>query len=164
MSLNKKLIFLFVLVAIAIGFIFYNSLQNSVESNQASDVIEKIIEPIVNKIFGENEIDINYFVRKGAHLTEFFILGFIVMGVVLTVGWKYFGYGLFFVLSVAVTDEYIQSFSDRTSSVKDVLIDFTGAVIGFCICIILFSIGRKIKNILKNKVNSESGMKITKNR
>lgn len=148
---RKRLVFLFVLIVFAIGFIFYNSLQNSEESNRASGVIEKVVEHIVDRIVGENDIDINYLVRKCAHLTEFFVLGFVVMGIVLTVGLKYMGYGLFSVLAIAVTDEYIQSFSDRTSSVKDVLIDFTGAVIGICVCVIVFLVGRKLREIYRKK-------------
>ena len=152
MKLNlKRLVIFLVLIVLAIGFIFYNSLQNSEESHKASGIIENIVNPLIDKIFGEESVDINYVVRKAAHLTEFCILGFVVMGVVLTVGGKYFGYGLFCVLAIAVTDEYIQSFSDRTSSVKDVLIDFTGALIGFVICTVLYLIAHTIKKKYKSK-------------
>ena len=152
MSSNyKRLVFLFVLISLAIGFIFYNSFQNSEESNNASDVIEKVVERIVYKIVGENDIDINYLVRKAAHLTEFCVLGLVVMSVVFTAGLKYLGYGLFYVLAVAVTDEFIQSFSDRTSSVKDILIDFTGAMIGFVICTVIFLTVRRIRKTVFEK-------------
>lgn len=150
-SHRKRLIVLFVLIVLSIGFIFFNSLQNSEKSNSASGIIVEFVERVLDKFFGENEIDINYLVRKGAHLTEFCILGFVVMGVVMTVGMKYLGYGLFYVLAVAVTDEYIQSFSDRTSSVKDILIDFTGAMVGFCICAVVILTIRKIRKSLKEK-------------
>lgn len=144
MKLNRKLIAFFVLTAMVIAFVFYNSMQDSEESHRASGIIEEIVKPIIYKICGD-DADINYIVRKGAHLTEFCLLGLSVMSVVLTVGQKYFGYGLFSVLFVAVIDEYIQSFFDRTSSVKDVLIDFTGAMIGFAIGAIVFLIAQKIK-------------------
>ena len=144
MKLNRKLIAFFVLTAMVIAFVFYNSMQDSEESHKASGIIEEIVKPIIYKICGD-DADINYIVRKGAHLTEFCLLGLSVMSVVLTVGRKYFGYGLFSVLFVAVIDEYIQSFFDRTSSVKDVLIDFTGAMIGFAIGAIVFLIAQKIK-------------------
>ena len=81
-----------------------------------------------------SEVQVSFIVRKGAHLAEFFLLGFLVMYAVAEVKKKLpsmVGFGYFYVLLVAVTDEFIQSFSDRTSSVKDVLIDFTGAFIGF---------------------------------
>ena len=134
MNLNFKRITVFlILVVIVTGFIFYNSLQNIETSNKASGVIEEVVEPIIDKVAGGNTIDVHFLVRKSAHLIEFFALGLVVMGVVVTVDWKFTGYGLFYVLAVAVTDEYIQSFLDRTSSVKDVLIDFTGAVIGIAV-------------------------------
>ena len=156
MILNcKLLVILFVLVAIVIGFIFSNSMQNSVESHRASGIIEEIVKPIICRICGNDAVDINYIVRKGAHLAEFCLLGLAVMGVIFTVGLKYFGYGLFSVLLVAVTDEYIQSFFDRTSSVKDVLIDFTGAMMGFVIGAIVFLIVQKIKKKDPNNVSEK---------
>ncbi len=152
MKLNRKRLVIFlVLIVLAIGFIFYNSLQNSEESHKASGIIENIVKPLIDKIFGEGSVDINFIVRKAAHLTEFCVLGFVVMGVVITVGIKYLGYGLFSVLAIAVTDEYIQSFMDRTSSVKDVLIDFTGAMIGFVICTVLYLIAHTLKKKYKDK-------------
>ena len=146
----KLLIGLFVLVAIVIGFIFSNSMQNSEESHRASGIIEEIVKPIIYKICGDDSVDINYTVRKGAHLAELWLSGLAGMGVIVTAGLKYFGYGLFSVLLVAVTDEYIQSFFDRTSSVKDVLIDFTGAMIGFVICAIVFIIVQNFKKKVPN--------------
>jgi VanZ family protein len=41
------------------------------------------------------------------------------------------GFGFFYVLAVAVTDEHIQSFSGRTSSTADIILDFCGGLIGF---------------------------------
>ena len=153
MNLNfKRLTVFLVLAVIVTGFIFYNSLQNSEKSNKASGVIEEVVEPIVDKVAGENVVDVHYFVRKSAHLIEFFALGLVVMGAVVTVGWKFAGYGLFYVLAVAVTDEYIQSFSDRTSSVKDILIDFTGSVMGFAVCSLTVLVFLLLKNNVKRKL------------
>ena len=44
---------------------------------------------------------------------------------------------LLYLLGVAVTDEYIQSFTGRTSLVSDILIDFCGAVVGLTFVLIL---------------------------
>ena len=134
--MNKKIIIFLFLTVLITGFIFSNSLKNSEESNRESSVIVNFIKPIIDDIFGEDVINVNYVVRKGAHLTEFFALGLCVFNLIIACKKKScMGYGLFYVLMVAVSDEYIQSFSDRTSSVKDVLIDFTGAIIGFLVCI-----------------------------
>ena len=57
---------------------------------------------------------------------------------------------MFFSTFIPVIDEYIQIYSPgRVSSVKDVLLDFFGAIIGIilvCICLII-----KNKNKFKNK-------------
>ena len=59
---------------------------------------------------------------------------------------KYFvGFSLFGILSVAVVDEFIQSFSDRTSLVADILLDFGGAVTGLCLSVAVVCIAKRIK-------------------
>ena len=54
-------------------FIFSNSLKNAEASRADSDVIVRIVEKIANKINPDNDWDLNYIVRKGAHLFEFFV-------------------------------------------------------------------------------------------
>lgn len=144
MKTAKRIIFSCVLVILATAFIFSNSLKNGEQSNKDSGVIEEVVEPIIIGITHDPNTDVNFIVRKGAHLTEFCVLGITVMCTVLAVytrfGKKIMGYGFFYVLAVAVTDEFIQSFSDRTSSVRDVLIDFTGSMIGFLLVFAVVSI------------------------
>ncbi len=133
----KRIIIPCLLVVLATAFIFSNSLKDGERSNKDSGVIEEVVEPIIITVTQDPNANVNFIVRKGAHLTEFCVLGITVMCTVLAVflvfGKKMLGYGFFYVLAVAVTDEFIQSFSDRTSSVRDVLIDFTGAMIGFAL-------------------------------
>ena len=159
--MNKKRLALFLALTVIITcFIFYNSLKNSEESNKASDVIEEIVEPIVEDIVGEEEFDTEYFVRKGAHITEFFILGLMVFNALTSAVRDkrnlpcIFGYGLFYVLAVAVTDEFIQSFSDRTSSVIDVLIDFSGASAGFAVATLVGLMVVKVKEKIRKGNNN----------
>ena len=151
---KKRLAVFLVLTVLVTGFIFYNSLQNSEESSAASDIIKNLVEPIFDAIFGDGAVDANYVVRKGAHFTEFFILGVMTFNVMASSVRRreqlksIFGYGLFYVIAVAVTDEFIQSFSDRTSSVKDVLIDFSGAASGLLVSVLIMCLienGRKVK-------------------
>ncbi len=130
---KNKIVIITVLIVLATAFIFSNSLKNSEESNAASGVILELVKPIL-ELITDSEAQASFIVRKGAHLTEFFLLGFLVLSAVTEIKKKLpeiVGFGFFYVLSVAVTDEFIQSFSDRTSSVRDVLIDFTGAMLGF---------------------------------
>ena len=132
----KKLIYLFLVLTLLVsGFIFHNSLQSPDESNARSDQITGVVESIIDSIFGEdNEIDANYIVRKTAHFIEFFVLGACCAGLCMVIQFYYgkdwMPYSFFCVLLIAVTDEYIQSFTGRTSSVSDVWIDLAGALCG----------------------------------
>lgn len=84
-----------------------------------------------------------FMVRKMAHFTEYFIFG-IVLTITTRIIWKSFKshifFELFLFLAVPVADETIQMFFDeRTSNVLDVLIDFSGCVVGMLIYILVRS-------------------------
>ncbi len=138
MKITRRLaidIVLLCLIFAATAFIFFNSSLNSEASTKVSDGIIDIIAPDVE---GDN-LDLIKVVRKAAHLIEFALLGALVMlfvqrrpqGSRLTLT----GFSLFYVLAVAVTDEHIQKFSDRSSSTGDIILDFYGAVAGFIVAL-----------------------------
>lgn len=123
-------------VLLAILFIFCNSLQNGPESKEASNTVMEFLRPVLDLIPGlEDPENREFVIRKGAHLFEFFLLG-VLSGSFAVVFQRRFGkpfwaHVLFLALLAAVIDEFIQSFTGRTSEVSDVLIDFAGALIGF---------------------------------
>lgn len=133
---RKGLCLLLALTLLVTACIFGNSLKNGEESHENSDkvvdIVEPIVKPITEKLPGDRGV--SFWVRKAAHVAEFFALGLCAMALGLGLkkrfGISSLGYVLFYVLLVAVTDEYIQSFTGRTSSVKDVFIDLGGAVLG----------------------------------
>ena len=96
-------------------------------------------------------------VRKSAHMIEYAFLGVPVICMSLRIYDRYkkplLGFSLFYVLAVAVTDEHIQSFSDRTSSTGDIILDFFGAMIGFLLGWILVRIYSVIKCRLVEATN-----------
>jgi len=148
--LNKKynLRFLFLTFTIIwTAFIFYNSLQDANESSSATYAFIRYIAPLLN-IFSidTNSQYFGHFIRKLAHFTEFTIqsvlinITFIKYRVKMK---KFYIYTLFFGLLTAVTDEFIQLFSDgRSSQVSDVLLDFSGVVAGLLLTA-LFNIKKK---------------------
>ena len=89
------------------------------------------------------------FIRKLAHGVEFCILGCCMGGLLYSINAVYQHYNLFMMLfvllSTAVIDEYIQSFMGRTSSVKDILIDFGGAVVGVLLVVIIMTMHKKYR-------------------
>lgn len=115
------------------GLIWGNSLEGSRASNAKSDAVTEAIQQAVDP--GHSGVEISAgAVRKWAHFGEYLLLGGCAYGwtavyrrrvvdnlVFLT---------LFAVLLTGVLDEYIQSFTGRTSRVSDILIDFAGGAAG----------------------------------
>ena len=140
------LIFAF-LVFLTTAFIFSNSLKNSEESRQDSDVITEVLENVAEKIAPENTVDWNFVVRKSAHLTEFFILGIFMSLLFLQSKGKYRVLYAFLCVSViACTDEFIQRFTGRGSCFTDVMIDISGASIGIGLILLMNLLRKRMWN------------------
>ena len=137
-------------------FIFSFSDQSGSQSGQLSLKISKILVLIYNKLFVKGYdnatlntiiITVHPYIRKFAHVTEYFLLAFFVSlplyvyrlrGLLLTII-----SGTFCIL-FASFDEYHQSFIlGRVASYKDVLIDSIGILIGIILLRIVGYIGRK---------------------
>ena len=139
-------IFLIFAVALIITFIFANSFLDFSASHKLSGFIMKWLFGNVNETNGVVE---DYWLRKTAHLVEYALLGAAFGGVITFFRRQYnkyiIGMSLFALLAIAVTDEFIQSFSDRTSSVFDVMLDFGGAFIGLGLFILFVWIIKRAK-------------------
>lgn len=148
---TKRTVYLFLALTLLVtAFIFYNSFQDGETSNANSKKVEDVVEPVVDELLGEgNGVNVYAMVRKVAHFVEFAALGAAAFSLTVALkarfGKPLFGYCLFYVLAVAVTDEYIQSFSDRASTVKDILIDFGGAVFGIAVICFVLWLKQKLK-------------------
>lgn len=132
-------------------FIFSNSLQPPDESNSRSRAIADWMYgfPIFSGWLTEDAF--HRLIRKLAHFAEFGALGLCFGGFAYNLGRiryeKYISLPMLMALFAAVCDEFIQRFTGRTSSVKDVLIDFSGALCGLIITWIISSvIQRRQKN------------------
>ncbi len=141
--------------------IFSFSAQTGKESGSLSYKISYKMMEIKNQVFQENKNEIqitraaekiHYYVRKAAHMTEYFLLALSFAYPLYL--YKVRGRKLFFIVIcvcvlAAGLDEYHQTFvAGRGPSIKDVGIDSTGAFIGCCIAsgIERFKINRKKKN------------------
>ena len=136
MTLKKyRYVILFTVLSIlCVSFIFGQSLKPSKVSNAESDRVIEVVKPIIDPNNQMTAKQTNFLVRKSAHLTEFAVLGICLAALstaICDVSRRRMPFmAPFLVLATAVTDEYIQSFLDRTSKVGDILIDFSGALIG----------------------------------
>ena len=154
-------------VICTVAFIFYNSSQVAEISGQYS----KYFTALVNKALTYTPWDIvltEYQVRKLAHMAEFAALGFFLT-FCLRVYTKrliaFCAWPLLFGLFIAVCDEFLQKFvPGRSSSIKDIFIDFIGVCggTGVAICIV-FAVsficwllwGRKRKKRIKAEWEKE---------
>lgn len=141
-----------ILSVLLIVFIFSNSLKNGEESNAQSAPIVEVVEEILDPEDKVPTKTFNFLVRKAAHLTEFAVLGLVLGGQIWCINGIRHGngyhvwlivQGLMVGFVIAVADEYIQSFTDRTSSITDVLIDMIGVVIGMCLAKLVSCLWRK---------------------
>ncbi len=135
---NKILIIvLSILTAIMTAFIWNNSTVSAEGSGNLSKSVTEVVCEILGDSAKENFDLIHYVVRKTAHFTEFCILGTLYMIICTLISGKALSSLVFFpissVLFSAVIDEYIQSFTGRGSSVKDVMLDFCGAIFGIAV-------------------------------
>jgi len=156
-TMNKKkldLIHLIVWWLIALGvliFIFTNSLRDGPESMEQSSVVVEVVEPIIDPNHTLGEDLVTTIVRKAAHFTEFFLLGvslrMMFIYVTRLTSKKIWVSPFFICLFSAVIDEFIQSFTGRTSAVSDVLIDFSGS----SLAILLVMLGMLIYHLIKKK-------------
>lgn len=142
--MKQKIIFsvLIVLTVLITAFIFSNSCKDQTRTMEESGAVTEILTPVIENVSNFGNQNFENFIRKLAHVCEFSILGGVVYALFyfLKINYKiaFFGYALFYLLFVGVIDEYIQSYYGRTSSVNDVLIDFSGGLLGLIVsCLII---------------------------
>lgn len=121
------------LTLLALLLIFHNSMYPIIQSDQQSGAVLDVL----NRFFRANGFPViltQFDVRKLAHFIEYFIFGFLFTAAIRKIQKKWNGslfFELFFFLIFPITDETIQlRYAGRGSSVRDVLIDFVGCVIG----------------------------------
>jgi VanZ family protein len=149
----KKKSILLLIFLLWISFIFFNSSQTAANSNAISYKVVKVIaagferigfEPITREGF----LKLNIIIRKLAHGFQFFIFAIVLRFLLEYVNIKkenIIFYTLLGVIFFAAFDEFHQLFvSGRSPSVIDVIIDFTGGVVGVVLINVLNNL-RKIK-------------------
>lgn len=149
----KKIISFIVLILWMIVIFSFSSADANKSTSTSDKVITTMIE-IKDKITNnetpnsEKEIIVknsSFYIRKIAHITEYLILGFLMFNLLnqYSVTKIYYAIGLSILYSC--TDEFHQLFiSGRSGSIRDVLIDSIGILIGTYLYKLLF---------IKNKEN-----------
>ena len=156
-------ILLIVFLLFTAGYIFHNSYQNGEESNRRSEVVAEMLQPVLDPRGRMGPQALNELVRKLAHVTEFFVFGGCLGALTARMGAYRHRYYICFPLLISVltalADEYVQSFTGRTSRVEDVWIDFAGACCGIAVVFVIAAIwksvrkGKERKKCDKNRAN-----------
>jgi VanZ family protein len=157
--------FILLMCLLWMGFIFYMSSNTGQVSHQKSIKIADFIEKKDTQTKTESNTKsqatskaekikknrLDNFIRKNAHAFEYIVLAVLISSAFFSYNKKRKDaviYILFIALFYAVTDEFHQSFvPGRGSLVSDVLIDFSGAVIGVCIFYLVVKIMNRKKVI-----------------
>ncbi len=156
-GVNRWAVFFGIFSLCIIVFIFENSMQSRLISSGRSSFFVHLLRPLLERIPWIPAERYDRVVRKTAHFTEFFLLGFSLTGLYCTLPGKRRGIPGFAPaltsLLTAAADETIQLFSDRTGSVLDAALDFTGALCGMLaarICRKLRALYRRRYRIVPN--------------
>ncbi len=147
-----------ILVIMWMAFIFYMSAQTGTESADMSSPIAETVARIFvpgldnmpeekqDKVIGKAE----FIIRKGAHFTEYAILGFLIYLVVqMYVSKKVYTFAASWIPATAYAagDEFHQMFvGGRSPQIRDVCIDSAGAVTGVLACMLITFLILKLCN------------------
>ena len=114
-------------------FIYGQSMLPPDESGEMSGLVLMFLRPIMN-LFPTLDLDtFHILIRKAAHFTEYALFSLFFTMFVRKIKWKSLLFSLPVSLIVAASDEFLQKFTGRGSSVWDVLLDFSGALFAFLI-------------------------------
>ncbi len=149
----KKIISFIVLILWMIVIFSFSSADANKSTGTSDKVITTMIEikdKITNNETPNNEKEIivknsSFYIRKLAHITEYLILGFLMFNLLKQYSVTNIYYAIGLSILYSCTDEFHQLFiSGRSGSIRDVLIDSIGILIGTYLYKLLF---------IKNKEN-----------
>lgn len=156
-------IFLWILLALWMGVIFFMSAQTAVQSSELSgntiETLLKMFYPGFNSFSFVKQADLiegfQFVARKGAHASIYAILGILSFCAVMLYKFKK-RYKFLIALCIsalyAVSDEIHQLFvAGRACELRDILIDITGALCGIFIVFVFYCLVLKLisKKMLK---------------
>ena len=143
---------LILLILLTLCFIFGHSMKGPEESKEQSDTVGNALRPVIDPNETMSDSEYSFFIRKSGHFTEYALLGFecallafLICGRMTLSGASCAAGGCLFAADI---DEFIQSFTERGSKVADVLLDFSGAIVGLAIG---FSLAYAVRYIYRRK-------------
>ncbi len=135
------------LIALTLFFIFGNSMKNVEKSGADSESVTHFIEqlPPIKEAIDNNKLQPGSLegpIRSFAHFFEFSFLGAELMILMILLKSschiKYFLFVLLLCFILGISDELIQSFTDRATEVLDVIKDLEGGAFGAFVIYIIY--------------------------
>jgi VanZ family protein len=160
-NIKTKIIISVVTLVFWMALILWFSSDNSEVSSSKSESIVQRIEPVVVKLAGAlrqepiTRVQLHVFVRKNAHMFNYFILSLLAYRVFsmrggLAVNKRLF-WAWFLATAFAAADEFYQTFiPGRTGKVSDIVIDNIGVLLGLLL-ISLITMGKRAKKYQQNE-------------
>ena len=135
---HRRWALVFTVLAVLVTLVIWG---NSLRTVQQCDALNlSITDAIRPSLDPDEKVEKEVFqilLSKCVHVIEFTALGFCLGGAVYhwgaEKGRKYVALPMLLALSVGVLDEFIQTFTGRSSAISDVLLDFGSAMLGFCL-------------------------------
>ena len=146
----KRWLWVFAGLSVAMAALIWGHSMMSREASSGESLsVLALLMPILDA-FGIGDAEIAHGVlRKVAHFVEFAALGVTVCGFTVNLGrlrgQRLVSLPLLMLLSVAVTDEFIQLFSGRAAMVQDVVLDFAGGVTGLGFAALCWLLIKRLK-------------------
>ncbi|SFI25414.1 VanZ like family protein [Selenomonas ruminantium] len=147
MKITRKAVVFLLLTILVTAFIWHNSLQDAVNSREASKFFDLLLVQLVKLSGGTlSWREVDHFVRKLAHFTEFALLGMMLrsfFAAAMNRGRQLLSrctlLAVCLCAMVAGMDEYLQQFSPgRSCQLSDVALDSSGALMGILVVELLF--------------------------
>lgn len=153
-----KIVLSFILIFVWMAIILSFSSDTAEMSKKKSGFVLEKIEPVVVNaatkigIDNINEDNLHFFVRKNAHMFNYFVLGILVFnGVRLIILKNKYRFLLSWASTIifASIDEFYQTFiPGRSGEIRDVFIDNIGSLIGIVFIFLIFNFRKKEKTFL----------------
>ncbi len=159
LNMNKKKFVFIIFLVLTVAWCFYIwsfSLKDAMASNADSEKVVKIVNKVLKDITGKRRHVSAYLVRKLGHFSEFSVLGILLFCTLKSSKLKKMSkcciVGILSGAAVALSDEFLQSFSDgRSPQITDALIDLSGVIFGFSLAmLVLFAYFKIFKKTQKH--------------
>ncbi len=149
--MTRRMLYIWLIIAWIVTIFIFSSQPGSISNNKSIKIANFVYNNLtkIEVSVDLDKSDYHYLVRKSAHVTEYFVLSILILGLLVYTGFSIkYKYIITFVLCniISLLDEYNQTFVlGRDGNIGDVFIDNLGIILA----IFLFVVTEQIR-VFKN--------------